>query len=154
MSNARSPREVCSTTIGTSGLIFLALVSLRCPDSSKRLARRRSRIAGGPQLAGRLGRLRAGGLALAVLAGRPQLLARLRLLRRDRGRSVGDQLDGEPRREILAQLVEAPGGTQVLEQLRRLGLLALGDGRDRLEQLLPARLGLLGGDDRAQHSLT
>ena len=29
MSNARSPREVCSTTIGTSGLIVLAFVSLR-----------------------------------------------------------------------------------------------------------------------------
>src|SRR6202161_2654858 len=124
MSNARSPREVCSTTIGTSGLIFLALVSLRCPDSSKRLARR-SRIARGPQLAGRLGRLCGGGLlALRVLAGRPQLLARLCLRGRDRGRSTGDQLDGEPRREILAQLVEASGRAQVLEQLRRVGLLA------------------------------
>ncbi len=36
MSNARSPREVCSTTIGTSGLIVLASVSLPRPDSFRR----------------------------------------------------------------------------------------------------------------------
>src|SRR6266704_98410 len=52
MSNARSPREVCSTTMGTSGLIVLALVSLRRADSSTRLAGRRL-IGGGPQPAGR-----------------------------------------------------------------------------------------------------
>src|SRR5882672_6841376 len=33
MSNARSPREVCSTTMGTSGLIVLASVSLPRLDS-------------------------------------------------------------------------------------------------------------------------
>src|ERR1700704_3976461 len=124
MSNARSPREVCSTTIGTSGLIFLALVSLRCPDSSKRLARR-SRIARGPQLGGRPGRLPCAGLLpLGVLPWRPQLLARLRLRGSDRGRAIGDQLDGQPRCEILAQLVQTPGGAQVFEQLGRLDLLA------------------------------
>src|ERR1700679_2446428 len=94
MSNARSPREVCSTTIGTSGLIVLASVSLHRPDSSRpvagghgctRLAVRRPQPAGLLRRVwlGAAGALGAGALG-AFLLGRPQLLARLRLLERDR----------------------------------------------------------------------
>src|SRR6266576_2397082 len=58
MSNARSPREVCSTTMGTSGLMVRASLSRRRPDSSRRLACS-SLIRLGPQTA-RPARLRPG----------------------------------------------------------------------------------------------
>src|SRR5271166_1909156 len=99
MSNARSPREVCSTTIGTSGLMVLPLVSLRRPDSSRRLARR-SPIGRGPQTA------RLGGLGVLQLLGRPQLLAGLRLGEGDRLGGGRDQLDGLARGEVLAHLLQ------------------------------------------------
>src|SRR5580692_8882283 len=152
MSNARSPREVCSTTIGTSGLIVLASVSLHRPDSSRpggwrariyRLAVRR------PQPAGLLRRIWLGasralgaGALGAFLLGRPQLLARLCLLERDRLGGLRDQLHRAPRREILAQLVFAADGAQTLEQLLGGLLFALGRRREGLQQLL------LGGIDR------
>src|SRR6266566_1958987 len=104
MSNARSPREVCSTTMGMSGLIVLALVSLRRSDSSTRLAGRRA-IGGGPQPAG----LRHG------------------------------------RRLLLAQVLQAPGRAQLIEQPRGLDALALGRGRDGDEQLLIGDRYALGG---------
>src|SRR5271165_4351690 len=126
MSNARSPREVCSTTIGTSGLIVLALVSLRRPDSSRRLAARR------PQPAGRRGRI----LVLGRLLGRPQLFPRLRLRNRNRRCRGRDQLNGLARGEILAQLLQAPTLLQVLQQLRGLHALTFGGGRDGLQKLL------------------
>src|ERR1700688_378654 len=103
MSNARSPREVCSTTIGTSGLIVLALVSLRRPDSSRRLAAWR------PQPAGRRVRV----LFLGPLLRRPQLFARLRLRNRDRGALRRDPLNGLTRGQVLAQLVQATALAQV-----------------------------------------
>src|SRR5919107_2665410 len=94
MSNARSPREVCSTTIGTSGLT-VPLLSLStpypflpersavaarlvgtlatahgAPDGVRTLAAGRPELPRGPALA----------LALGLLLGRPQLVARLRLI--------------------------------------------------------------------------
>src|SRR3954464_11514834 len=96
MSNARSPREVCSTTIGTSGLTVLA--SFRFERSSPArldvgwepgdsLA-----IAGGPKtrltaslnLTSAAGRPELAGAAGLFVARRPELLARLCLLDRDR----------------------------------------------------------------------
>src|SRR2546422_7252250 len=119
MSNARSPREVCSTTMGTSGLRVLALVSLRAADSSTRLAGP-SVIRGGPQPAGRSDAAR---LLGPLGAGRPQPLPGLRLADRDRLGARGDQLHRLARGLFLAQVLHAPGRTQPLEQ--RGGLDAL-----------------------------
>src|ERR1700691_2494435 len=121
MSNARSPREVCSTTIGTSGLIVLASVSLHRPDSSRtvRGPTPLHRLAvPGPTVAGPTLRVPAvpglalrrpqptrllehtlGGALLSILARalgpllprRPQLLARTRSLDRDRLGGLRDQ---------------------------------------------------------------
>src|SRR4029077_4700303 len=90
MSNARSPREVCSTTIGTSGLIVLAsftssagflpnvaIAGMR-PDSTHQQSRF-GLAPRGPKLTA------PGSLAFfARLARRPQLLTSLRLLDGDR----------------------------------------------------------------------
>src|SRR5215471_8676035 len=99
MSNARSPREVCSTTIGTSGLMVLA--SFACtpgflpnvaiapgvpPGVPAAPKPTRGSAAGGPQLARSLRGL--------FLARRPQLLARLGLLDADRRRLGYEQFDG------------------------------------------------------------
>src|ERR1039458_914652 len=129
MSNARSPREVCSTTIGTSGLIVLALVSLRRPDSSRRLA------TGRPQPAGRRGRVR---LILGLLRC-PQLFPRLGLRNWNRSGPGRYQLHGLTGGEILAHLLKAPAGSQVREQLLGLDALPLGGRRDDLEKLLLGR---------------
>src|SRR6266566_2751535 len=149
MSNARSPREVCSTTMGTSGLIVLALVSLRRADSSTRLAGRRA-IGGGPQPAGlRHGRR----LLRPLLCGGPQPLPGLRLADRYRLRPRGDQLHRPARRLLLAQVLQAPGRAQLIEQLRALDALALGRGRDGEEQLLIGNRYALGGHERREHRL-
>src|SRR6202007_3030505 len=103
MSNARSPREVCSTTMGTSGLMLLALVCLRRADSFPRLAARRG-IVGGPQPPGDR---RRGGLCAALALGRPQLLPRVRLRDRDRTRALRELGQRAARRLLLAQLVDA-----------------------------------------------
>src|SRR5437899_8795624 len=122
MSNARSPREVCSTTIGTSGLMVLALVSLRRPDSSTRRLAGRPLIGWRPQTSWRERgrRLLGGGL------GGPQALARLRLGDRDGGGAGGDQLDRLAGGDVLAHLLQAPGRAQLLEALRGLHPLVLG----------------------------
>src|ERR1700712_5769262 len=129
MSNARSPRDVCSTTIGTSGLTVLASFRLsganpayerlRCshpldrgessngrppPEPVRRLA------SGRPETAG-------GGVLRLVRPGGPELLPGLRLLDRDRLRGVGDAVDRLALRELVAQRVEAPARAQALEQL-------------------------------------
>src|SRR5271165_858577 len=148
MSKARSPREVCSTTIGTSGLIVLASVSLSRPDSSRRLAGR-SGIGRGPQPAGSSGRAR----LLADLLGRPQLLARLRLRRRDRLGSGRDQLDGPARGQFLAHLLKAPAAAQVLQHLLGRDALALGSRRGGLEKFLLGWTDALCRDDRREHRL-
>src|ERR1700691_909693 len=117
MSNARSPREVCSTTMGTSGLIVSPrLVSRPCPDSF-RLA------TWCPQLLGSRRRL---ALGHDVLLRSPQLLPRRRPLHRDRCGALHDQLDRLARGEILAQLFLAAGLAQLCEHLLGREPLALG----------------------------
>src|SRR4051794_9304266 len=130
MSNARSPREVCSTTIGTRGLMALALFrgsgrnpSGECDESigaggwpeasngfspvrrgptgrGARLRRwtRRPSGAGRPQLSGRL---------RALLLRRPELLACLGLIQRDRLRVLDQHVDCLAHRDVLAQRLVA-----------------------------------------------
>src|SRR4051812_2816499 len=132
MSNARSPRDVCSTTIGIKGISRSLLV------------------AGGPQFL-----LRARAL---FLAGLPDALARLRELLRDRRHLGGDPVDRflEPQigadavgaarlHELLDVLVALTVVAQVLPDLvvRYLDAELLGDrleqelAADRLRRLLP-----------------
>src|SRR4029077_278345 len=98
MSNARSPREVCSTTMGTSGLIALALVSLPATDSSTRLAGLRG-IGGGPQPAGAP---RGARVLAALLLWRPQPLPGLRLANGYRLGARSHELDRPARGLLLA----------------------------------------------------
>src|SRR5690349_23597903 len=81
MSKERSPLDVCSITIGISGLT--------CAPRVVRLAR-----AGGPD------RRRLGALLRSFLLGRPQLLLRVRLLGRDRLGVLGDDVERLLRRQI------------------------------------------------------
>ena len=96
MSNARSPREVCSTTIGTSGLMVLA--SFACAPGflpNVAIAGCRAALGSGrePASASRASRAARPPPSGSSLPGRPQLLARLRLLDADRLRALDDQLE-------------------------------------------------------------
>src|SRR3954453_10912740 len=105
MSNARSPREVCSTTIGTSGLTVLASFRLSGANPAYERLRRahpldRGESSNGEPPPNPVRRLASGrpeparsGLLRLVGAWRPELVARLRLLDRDRGGGVGDAVD-------------------------------------------------------------
>src|SRR4051794_37534472 len=140
MSNARSPREVCSTTIGTSGLTVLA--SFRFSRSNPSTGRRprgrplsdglnRSLAASLATQTGRPNRpdgsarrsgpgrpeLPAGPRRLALATGRPELVAGLRLLDGDRRRGLGDEVERLALREVLLERVEPAGRLQALEQL-------------------------------------
>src|SRR5689334_24731362 len=121
MSNARSPREVCSTTIGTSGLTVLA--SFRFERSSPALIHvggepgdslaiaktRKTRLTASLNPASATRRPELTGRAAGLLAaGRPQLLARLRLLHGDRLGGVGDEVERLALREIFLERVDAP----------------------------------------------
>src|SRR3954466_14803713 len=130
MSNARSPREVCSTTIGIRGIGALLLPL----------------AAGGPDL-----RL----LRRLALLRRPDRLARLRELRRDRLHLGRDPVERLLHPQVLADAIGAALLDELLDVLVALALLAelpadvfVGDldGElvgDRLEQHL-ARDRLLG----------
>src|SRR5919106_5196121 len=132
MSNARSPREVCSTTIGTSGLTVLA--SFRFRRSSPACfpgwrARRQTSNRRAPswpvvRLGSRRPKLPGSG-ALGA-ARRPQLVARPRLLDRDRLRGLGDHVERLALREIVLERVQTAGRAQALEQLLRRRPLARG----------------------------
>src|SRR5687768_14922762 len=78
----------------------------------------------------------------ALVARRPQLVARLRLVDRDRLRGLGDEVDRLALGEVLFERLEPAGRLQALEQLlRRHAALALARGLlDRLEHLLVGRL--------------
>ena len=111
MSNARSPRDVCSTTMGTSGLMVLALFRFLGRLES---CRRRSLATGLSAACRGLTGLGARALEAAPpasaglepgsgsalfslrrrsLLGRPELLARLGLLERDRLRALDEHVD-------------------------------------------------------------
>src|SRR3954471_17280172 len=167
MSNARSPREVCSTTIGTSGLTVLASFRFERsvpaqlhvgwePGDSLAISRgRKTRLtaslnltlaAGSPELTRAAGLLAAGG---------PQLVPGLRLLDRDRLRGVGDQVERLALRQVLLERLYAPARLQPLQQLlRRRAARPVARGLlDGLHHLVVARLDALGLDDRGQHRL-
>src|SRR5436190_6268815 len=116
MSNARSPREVCSTTIGTSGLMVLA--SFACtPGFLPNVATARSRQFGWAGLLGtgcpQLPRT----ALLGFLAGRPQLPTCLRLLDADRLGLTDQQLARHLLRHVLAEVVEPATAPQLIHQL-------------------------------------
>src|SRR5579885_944 len=98
MSKARSPREVCSITIGIRGMSSLL-------------------AAGGPELL-RLRRL------LLFLAGGPDRRARRGLLLADRLHLGGDAVEGLPEAEVGADAVGAAGGEELVDVLVGLALLA------------------------------
>ena len=160
MSNARSPRDVCSTTIGTSGLMVLASFRLSGANPAyERLQRAhaldrgessngktpanpvRQLASGRPELARR-------GLLRVVAAGGPELLARLCLLDRDRLRGVGDAVDRLALRELLAERVDAAAGAQALEQLLGRGLSAAAGRSSDSSSSSSDGLDALGLDDR------
>src|SRR5919201_5052560 len=102
MSNARSPREVCSTTIGTSGLIRRASLAAG-------LASPGSRRAGGPE--------RALALLGPFLLRRPQRLAGGGALDRDRARSLDHHVRRLPHPQLVAKQRVAPGLAEPRQQL-------------------------------------
>src|SRR5436190_23558939 len=116
MSNARSPREVCSTTMGTSGLMLSlcfacsgrilqanlrALRARRAPQPPVRPAWP-GQSSNGFSAASRRPDLLGGGFLL-LLVRRPELVARLCLLDRDRLRVLHEQVDRLAHRDVLAQ---------------------------------------------------
>src|SRR5215216_6215921 len=120
MSNARSPREVCSTTMGTSGLTVLASFRFErsSPAQLRGLGARRqpsnrstaeTRLSGGLLLtsAGGCPELTRGGPAL-LAAGRPELVARPCLLDRDRLRGVGDEVERLALGEVVLEALSRP----------------------------------------------
>src|SRR6266567_5956377 len=103
MSNARSPREVCSTTIGMFGLIGFSLLL----------------AAGGPQLFRRLLRL-----LLLFLLGSPNRLASFRLSGRDRLDVGGDPVDRLLEAQVGADAVCAAPRNELFDVLVALVLLS------------------------------
>src|SRR3954453_23791117 len=116
MSNARSPREVCSTTIGTSGLT-VQLLSLSTPypflpERPAVAARLGGTLATGQRAPGGLGTLASGSpetagtlarrLGLGLLVGRPDPAADLVLLGRDGLGLVDQHVERAPLPDVLA----------------------------------------------------
>src|SRR3954452_7062011 len=127
MSKARSPRDVCSTTIGTRGLIRCDSLAAGCPDLL---------------VAGR-------SFLLLLLLRRPKLLARLRELGLDARHLPGDVVERLAQAQVLLEAVERLGRLQ--HPLDRLLLLAL-----RLERLAHLRVAHLETEivgDRLEHDL-
>src|SRR5436190_5902661 len=143
MSKARSPREVCSTTIGTRGLIASQSIKARRAARNARRAAPSAVLARGPEAA-----FAAFGL---LLLGRPEPFACHRLLLRDRLRRAGDQLGGLPQSKLLAQQRVAAVGAKALQQaLRGLPFLSR---LERLHHLLVRDRDSLGLGDRCQGGL-
>src|SRR5215211_2429749 len=120
MSNARSPREVCSTTMGTRGLIARAVYksALTGPNRERRLS--------GSAIGVRSPQTGLGALALPpLLLGGPEPLPGGSLVLRDRLGRAGDQLGGLAQPELLAKQRVAPVGAAALAQpLRALTFLS------------------------------
>src|ERR1044072_6166099 len=123
MSKERSPREVCSTTIGTRGLMVGTL----------------SKAPGGYPPSSRLRRPERALLLLLLLRG-PDLLARLGLLERDRHRRPDDQVDRLAHANVFADHRVAAILAQPLQQLLRRRPLVLGGGGPRPGHFLPRGL--------------
>src|SRR4051794_28214107 len=89
---------------------------------------------------------------VALLAGRPELVARLGLLDRDRLGRLDHQVHGLAHRDVLAQRVVAALGLRTVERLLQLALARLHPARplrrgpERVEQLLVRHLDPLGLD--------
>src|SRR5262249_39937575 len=98
MSNARSPREVCSITMGINGLI-----RFRPPS-----------LSGGPDF--RLDRL--------LLLGRPELLASAGELDRNPLHVRGDPVECAAQAQILANVLEPLGCEHLGDRVLVLSLLA------------------------------
>src|SRR6266542_1804560 len=154
MSKARSPRDVCSTIMGTSGLMVLASFSvvrvvpacwgslaigqLPSPWAVGRFEDRlRPLRPGGPEACG-------GVLGGRLLLGRPQLVASLGLLDGYRSRLAGQEVDRRALGEVLAKVVQAPRLLQPGAQLLGGGALARRGGLEGVEHVAVGRLDLLG----------
>src|SRR5581483_2108519 len=96
MSNARSPRDVCSTTIGIRGMS--SLLAAGCPHLL-----RRARL-------------------FLVLVGSPELLARRRLLRRDRLHLGGDAVERLLHAQVGAHALCAAALEELVDVVLRLAL--------------------------------
>src|SRR5664280_2201941 len=152
MSNARSPREVCSTTIGTSGLMILASFA-SCAGFLPTVATGSQRPPRGP---GSSAPRRPDLLWLpfgALFAGRPELLASLRLIDADGARLPDEHLDRLTVGDVLAQRLETAGLAQLLHEISGVRSVTLGRRAQRLDELAVRGLDLLGGDDRGEHGL-
>src|SRR5262245_24053445 len=122
MSNERSPREVCSITIGINGLMASPLTFSRLGWSFQRAARAKPSgvtvtphaespwllAGGGPQF--RLGRLR-------FLVGGPDLLAGAHILGRDALRLRRDAVERLAQAQVVAQHLLAAGVEHLLDRL-------------------------------------
>ena len=169
MSNARSPREVCSTTIGTSGLFRIGSRSLigravyeglggvltstagsRASPSCSRVQPTGAAVTPGVQIFPG-SRARPRDALVALLLGRPDRLARRRLLDRDRLRGLDHEVGRLAQPDLLAQQLVAAALAQAVEELLRV-VLALA-GPERLEQVVVGDLDALGVGDRGQGRL-
>src|SRR3954471_3327939 len=146
MSNARSPREVCSTTIGTSGLTVLASFRFSRSNPSRSRRSRRASLSDGPLPLTRRHSSNAHAPPEPVRTSRFGPLARgLRGLGRDRLRRLRDEVQRLSLREVVLELVETARGLQPLQQL--LGrAAAVGGLADGLQQLLLGGVDALGLD--------
>src|SRR3954447_7989151 len=152
MSNARSPREVCSTTIGTSGLTVLASFRFSRSNPSRSRRSRRASLSDGPLPLTRRHSSNAQAPPEPVRTSRFRRLAGgLGGLGLDGLRRVRDEIQRLALGEVLLELIEPARGLQPLEQLlRRHAVRRLAD---RLEQFLLGRVDPLGLDDRGQDRL-
>src|SRR4051794_12753998 len=148
MSNERSPREVCSITIGINGLMLAPLL-FSWVDWSFQTATSQARsrwllAAGGPQF--RLGRL-------GFLVGGPDLLAGARDLGGDALRLLGNSVERLAQPQVGAQHLLAAGVEHLLDGVVR---IVAGDLRllaDQLADLLVGDLELELARARLEHEL-
>src|SRR3954467_5953904 len=118
MSNARSPREVCSTTIGTSGLTVLASFRFSRSNPSRSRPSGRASLSDGPLP---LTRRHSSNAHAPPEPVRTSKFGRLGRGLRGRGGArlgrLGDEVQRLALREVLLELVEPPRGLQALQQL-------------------------------------
>src|SRR3954464_16081819 len=160
MSNARSPRDVCSTTIGTRGLMEAAVYRRRSAALSDSAVARRPEprpLVGlllRQTLADAFGVLTCcfRGRAPHRLTWRPDLLAGRCLLERDRLGRLDDDVGRLAHPDLVAKHLIATLGAKPLEE--PLGSVLAVAGPDRLDQLFVGGLDLLRGRDGLERRLT